>query len=93
MVLWAQEPMEDKTFGNDCAGILDPKILMEKVKLKAAGATSVSDMLSTNICNESISEWIDKNFLDILFLSAAKIIISAVQFLFYFLDRRAGLQK
>ena len=56
MVLWAQEPMEDKTFGNDCAGILDPKILMEKVKLKAAGATSVSDMLSTNICNESLSK-------------------------------------
>ena len=56
MVLWAQEPMEDKTFGNDCAGIEDPKILMEKVKLKAGGATSVSDMLSTNICNESVSE-------------------------------------
>ena len=44
--------MEDKTFGNDCAEIEDSKTLMEKVKLKAAGATSVSDMLLTNICNE-----------------------------------------
>ena len=51
-MLWYQEPMEDRTFGNDCAGIEDSKTLMEKVKLKAAGATSVSDMLLTNICNE-----------------------------------------
>ena len=51
LVLWYQEPMEDKTFGNDCAGIEDSKTLMKKVKLKAAGATSVSDMLLTDICN------------------------------------------
>lgn len=72
LVLWYQEPMEDKTFGNDCAGIDDSKTLMKKVKIKAAGATSVSDMLLTDICDEwtFITESIMRTFYELFYCSS-----------------------